>query len=402
MSSFTSDASPLLAEEAPFQFDLTTFEAFVADLESNLDLEVVAGAGDRPEDKRAKVLELQIEVLESHSPDIGAGRAALGKLDSATFGPLMDRMNLAVSCAYVRGLLRGKPEVLKESGEITREECITFLDACVAMLDLRETSDVLRQEFKKAKFGTQQVVDGAVRSGDGASGMRLVHEELVRMQTNMLECCGLQGDFGVSQLGIARTTFAGDNEVLKKLDTFIERMAKAGSDVLEFYGEGGVSSLADKVSMQDDGTTRVVKVSHKEVDTSAPAADRGDVEMKEREQRKQINMARQMAVMQQDILAELLSWDEEERKEQLQFCKQIRDEFVQQAMSVPPAQRAEFMTTVNPDLQRRLIMLKLWDEMVAKNGGVAPDIKKAKGANPPVDKIEGSEGGEGGGRSIAR
>ena len=188
MSSFTtSDASPLLAEDPPFQFDQTTFEAFVADLESNLDLDAIAGAGDRPEDKRAKVIELQIEVLENHCLDIAAGKAALGKLNAAEYGPLMDRMNLAVSCAYVRGLLRGKPETLKESGEMTREECITFLDACVAMLDLKETSDALRAEFKKAKFGTQQVVDGALKSGDGVSGMRLVHEEIVRMQTKMLE-----------------------------------------------------------------------------------------------------------------------------------------------------------------------------------------------------------------------
>ena len=30
---------------------------------------------------------------------------------------------------------------------------------------------------------------------------------------------------------------------------------------------------------------------------------------------------------------------------QLTFCKQVRDEFVQQAMKVPPEQRATFMTT---------------------------------------------------------
>ena len=195
-----------------------------------------------------------------------------------------------------------------------------------------------------------------------------------------------------------RTTFAGDEEVLQKLDTFVERMAKAGRDVLKFYEEGrSMGSLADKVPMQDDGTTRVVKVSHKEVDSDAPSAQKGNIEMKEREERKQMDMARQMAVMQQDILAELLSWDEEERKEQLAFCKQVRDEFVQQAMSVPPAQRAAFMTTVNPDLQRKLIMLKLWDDMVARNGGVAPEIKKTKGANPPVEKAD-----EDNGRSIAR
>ena len=37
-------------------------------------------------------------------------------------------------------------------------------------------------------------------------------------------------------------------------------------------------------------------------------------------------------------------------------------------------------------------MLKLWDEMVARNGGVEPEIKKAAGANPPVDEVSEDRG----------
>jgi len=81
-------------------------------------------------------------------------------------------MDLAVSTAYTRGLLVGKPTTLKDSGTITRDECITFLDACVALMDLEETTTKLREEFKRAKHGTQKVVDGVLRS-DGMTGIRL-------------------------------------------------------------------------------------------------------------------------------------------------------------------------------------------------------------------------------------
>jgi len=205
----------------------------------------------------------------------------------------------------------------------------------------------------------------------------------------------MDGDYGTDQLAMVRSTFAGDEVVLQKLDSFIQRMQRAGSDILAFFGEdnSGVTS-GGKVDLQDDGTTRVLHVSHKEIDLDDPAARNfgGNMEMTEREQKKQFEVARQMAVMQQDILAELLSWDETERKEQLEFCRQVRNEFVQQAMTVNPEERAAFMTTVNPDLQRKLIMLKLWDEMVARNGGKEPEIKKAKGANPPVEKETGGQG----------
>ena len=124
MTSFTSDASPLLSDST-FTFTPTSFAAFVETLEVSFNIDEIAAAGPSTGDKRTKVLDIQLDVLADHCPDINLGKEALSKLDSTDpkISPLMDRMNLAVSSAYVRGLLLGKPEkeALKESGEVSKE-----------------------------------------------------------------------------------------------------------------------------------------------------------------------------------------------------------------------------------------------------------------------------------------
>ena len=98
--------------------------------------------------------------------------------------------------------------------------------------------------------------------------------------------------------------------------------------------------------------------------------------MNNRSQAEQFAKARQMAQMSQDILAQLLSWKESERNEHLKHAQATHDDFVSQVMAITDVKaRAEFMLTVNPAVQRTLLVHKVWEEMKAQNGGKAPEIK---------------------------
>ena len=189
-----------------------------------------------------------------------------------------------------------------------------------------------------------------------------------------------EGDYGVGVLASIHETFGKDEEVGAKLKNFQNAM---GSAV-----KLATTAEAQTFSKVDDGTTRVVSVSHKEVDPDAPRSELmqtpAGLEAAEAMQKKQLAVARQMAVMQQDVLAQLLSWNEEEREEQLKYAKQTHEDFVRQVREIEDVQeRANLMLTVNPEVQRTLVVHKVWEEMKRTNGGVAPSIKMNKDFVPP-------------------
>jgi len=132
--------------------------------------------------------------------------------------------------------------------------------------------------------------------------------------------------------------------------------------------------------VDDDGVTKVISVKLTEVGdgdegSSAPPQHEQMSQVAEEEQKRQLDMARQAAALQQNILAELLSLSEGERADALKEAKTAHDEFLTKALATPMGpERVAFMQNLDPMLQRKLIMHKMWEQMLKNNGGVAPVI----------------------------
>mmetsp|Transcript_18316 Transcript_18316/g.18574 ORF Transcript_18316/g.18574 Transcript_18316/m.18574 type:complete len:82 (+) Transcript_18316:1-246(+) len=77
--------------------------------------------------------------------------------------------------------------------------------------------------------------------------------------------------------------------------------------------------------------------------------------------------------MHQEILGELLGMDEDDRTDALAHAKEVHDGFMDEALGIPAGpERVLFLQSVGSERQRELIMHKLWEGMLAKNGGEAP------------------------------
>ncbi len=359
-----NESESLLPPDAPFT--LTRLKAFVDALESNLEAqaESLAGAGPNPNDKRLAVLAVQQETLASFGTQGNLVAFAGSKTSDKKVKDQVARMEEAARDAYVQALRDAPPTDLQQGGSLNRDQIMAFFDAAVAYVSTEAGRNRLEGEFKKA--------EGRGNRQDGKSGVRLVTECVIDIQKEMLECCGIEADFGVSQLGQLRENFSGDEEVMARLEAFVKSMGDASSRACK-----GAETMG-KIE-HDDGVTRVASVKHTEIDPEAPA-DRGEIrgEMREREQKRELAAAREMAAVQQGILAELLKMDEDERNEVVAKAEIAHIEFVRRTNEIEDVgEKVLFMRTIDSGLQKQLIQFRLWQEMIKNNGGVPPQIVKS-------------------------
>jgi len=195
---------------------------------------------------------------------------------------------------------------------------------------------------------------------------------LVDLQAQVFEWCGHTRSSGIDSLNTVRDRFGDDADIQAKLRLFSEAMT-----FVVRYCSPEVSQLLSDSS--EGGSTKVISVKHSEVEDgttgSAPPQGEQMSQVKEEEQKKQLAMARHAAVLQQDFLAELLTMDEDSRAAALKDAKECHDNFLARALSIPAGpERVAFMQNLDPGLQKKLITHKMWEQMIANNGGVAPVI----------------------------
>ena len=152
--------------------------------------------------------------------------------------------------------------------------------------------------------------------------------------------------------------------------------------------------------LQKGGATRVVSVQYSEFEitpdgkkkpiagsNSAPpkASTMTEEEedasqtMTEEEKKKTIRLASETAVLQQEILGELLSLPEHERNNRLEEAKQAHQDFMKQVMTLPPGpERMNLLLSVDAPTSRKLAMHKLWKGMLEANGGKPPQMARKR------------------------
>jgi hypothetical protein len=138
------------------------------------------------------------------------------------------------------------------------------------------------------------------------------------------------------------------------------------------------------------GFTRVVSVSFSEknmddhgrvIEEKAPSGQTMEQQTEE-QQREQLRFAAQAAALQQEILGELLSMHEDEREMKLAKAKNVSDDFMKRALSIPAgAERVEFLRSIDSQTQRLMAMHKLWEGMLAAHGGKPPVMRHQQARN---------------------
>jgi hypothetical protein len=141
--------------------------------------------------------------------------------------------------------------------------------------------------------------------------------------------------------------------------------------------------------IDEGGNTRVVSVQYSEFELSADGTLREAVgrhaplftltidsqQMSDEEKKRQIRLASEAATLQQEILGELFSMSEHERKDRLDEAERVSVEFMNQVTQLPPGQvRIDFLQSVDPHTSKQLAMHKLWKGILDANGGRPPKM----------------------------
>jgi len=184
------------------------------------------------------------------------------------------------------------------------------------------------------------------------------------------------GSQGIIQNKMAEVNSDIDDPELKEtVTTFILLLQEITKDAMKYSLQEQSHTLTDE---GEGGVTRVVAVNYSEREVSnysaagieksssdAPMNQRME-EQGEEMQREQLQMAQRAAKLQQMILSELLSMEEEEREKSLLDARAAHEKFLKDAMALPLTERVTFMQNIDQDLQKKLLMYKLWQSQGEK------------------------------------
>jgi len=338
-------------------------------------------------------------------------QAGAGSASSVVLTSMMERMNESARLAFCRLVLYseclrdGEKDTrdLQSSGELKDEDVRTFCGLCQAVVKLPSVVTHLRAGG--SIFADLPHV--------GETATILPQKRLEYIQRMFLRALGYDPDFATREIKAkfyqdtlhnnGYTTGESSSSLQSTFEATVAAMeaalveATAASTHDTFFAghHGGKES-------NDDGVTKVVAVSYSEklidettgeeiLTLSEDASPRVETMVgkdgarepqqewaeasRERERREQIRLSQQASVLQQEILGELLTMRDEERDAKLQQAREASQSVLQKAMQLPPGpERIAVLTSVTPETQRLMAMHKVWDGMLAANGGVPPKL----------------------------
>jgi len=303
-------------------------------------------------------------------------QAALGTFTThdAELQQAHEHMNECARLAFVRSVIMHEQKMMTETSDpgeyedksVDKGVVLEFIGLCAAALRLPQVMEYLKG--KPLNFET---------TNDDTEPEEVKPEErLEELQKMILSAMGhdptssYQSLHDILQTPQGTTSSIVDDDLLETLTTFASAVRVALANATPF------ELLTDET---DGGHTRVVSVQYSEKtinpdgsvsNSNAPSSmgmDQHDPS------RAQLEMAKHAATMHQEILGELLGMDEDDRIDALAHAKEVHDSFMDEALGIPAGpERVLFLQSVGSERQRELIMHKLWEGMLAKNGGEAP------------------------------
>lgn len=330
----------------------------------------------------------------------------------------MERMNDAARLAFCRLVLYS--ESLHDSAEFSNSiprsrdlissgvsmkhsDLLEFCGMCQTAVRL----DIVIQHLRKGVPLFENLVVAAEAAVSESRTLMFPHERLERIQRMFLRALGYDPDYGTREIKRMFYNGTDESEYDEQLHATFSSMAQQMDAVLV---EATAAASHDTFFANDDSVTRVVSVAYSEKlidevtgqeimtvhEDAVPRPETMDGQQededdspeliaaaREQNRRDEFALARQAAVLQQEILGELLSMRDEEREVKLRSAQETVNKVLHTAMQIPAgSERVSYITSLDPATQRLMAMQKLWDGMLAANGGKPPTIRTQ---HPPGD-----------------
>ena len=188
-------------------------------------------------------------------------------------------------------------------------------------------------------------------------------KKLICLQRACLNAVNFDHRFATAVLNKLPENYPNDGELIHLFRNFVDAMTSAVTN-------------ATCSSLNDEATgTKVVEVKYKTVDDIGVPSTEKMSHQRNFEQMKELAMARKAAELQQTVMAELLDLDEIRRDIILKEAKAVHDNFITETMKLPIGpERVHYLQSIDDSTQRKLVMYKMWEQLVARNGGKSPKI----------------------------
>ena len=273
--------------------------------------------------------------------------------------------------------------ILQNDGKLDRTKLMEYFVLCRSSLKLECVANFM------SMTGGDLIFDA--ENSDKSSSLMFPQARLEHVQRLLAKAIGWNPVFVTAEL---KKIFVEkpqdvdydyyDSEVMTLFNQLVQEMQSAIRAVTL-----RVQSRQDTQLMNDlgkGGNTRVVSVQYSEFEVdqngntiksenNAPQARIDErLQLSEEDQKRQLRMASQAALLQQSILGDLLSMAEDQRNDVLKEAAEESRKFMKECMELPLQERIEFLRSVDPETSRKLAMHKLWDGMLQANGGKPPTM----------------------------
>lgn len=285
--------------------------------------------------------------------------------------------------------------ILQDEGQLERTKMMEYFVLCRSALKLEDVANFMSMTGGDLVFETQRG-DSSSKDSNKPSTLMFPQSRLEHVQRLLAKAMGWNPVFVTSEL---RKIFVikpedidydyYDSEVMVLFEQLVEEMKSAIQTA-----SLRVQSRQDTQLFNDlgkGGNTKVVSVQYSEFDVdqhgnkiksenNAPQMRMDErQELSTEEQKRQLRMASQAAVLQQSILGELLSMAEDQRNDVLKDAAEESQKFMKECMALPMGQeRINFLRSIDAETSRKLAMHKLWEGMLQANGGKPPKMVAQK------------------------
>ncbi len=273
--------------------------------------------------------------------------------------------------------------ILQAEGKLDRTKLMEYFVLCRSSLKLEAVANFM------SMTGGDLIFDA--ENSEKSSSLMFPQARLERVQRLLAKAIGWDPVFVTAELKkifVIRPADVDydyyDREVMALFNQLVQEMQSAiRAATLR------VQSKQDTQLMNDlgkGGNTRVVSVQYSEFEVdqhgntiksenNAPQARIDErLQVSEEDQKRQLRMASQAALLQQSMLGDLLSMAEDQRNDVLKEAAEESRKFMKECMELPLQQRIDFLRSVDPETSRKLAMHKLWEGMLQANGGKPPTM----------------------------
>ena len=292
---------------------------------------------------------------------------------------------------YSESQSKPSSRILQEEGRLERTKLMEYFVLCQSALKLQCVLDFMSLKQKGDWIFESNTTQ--LTGSDKAASVVFPQSRLEYVQRLLARGMGWKPTFVTAELKKIFVERSGDvdysyydNDVMVLFQKLVEQMQVAiRTSMLEIQSKQDTDLLQD---LSKGGNTRVVSVQYSEFEVDQhgnkiESANKNNApeqigderqQLSEEDRKRQLRMASEAAVLQQTILAELLSMDEDQRNETLKEAAQVSKDFMQEVLALPMQERIDFLRSVDPETSRKLAMHKLWEGMLQANGGKPPKI----------------------------